>query len=223
MSGVWKRSHGRATKAPPDESGGKPICSTYSHRTTSRLYRFAPFNSLRRILLRVELTRSKRLVTAHTLSGHCGSRPWTAQLGDFVSSYRSKNKISSSKAAVQTTRRNAMHLAVTPWLNRRLPSAGPKSDGLFSKLSLLFSCLRRSDASRTPSSGVYAAQPHTSRAPSSGVCAAQPHTHQRILLQPRIRHSLVPFEHSVELRVASQANHPSIVSVWLGQPSASAQ
>ena len=29
MRGVWKRSHGRATKAPPDERGGKPICSTY--------------------------------------------------------------------------------------------------------------------------------------------------------------------------------------------------
>jgi len=56
---------------------------------------------------------------------------------------------------------------MTPWLNRSLPSAGPKSDGLFCKLSLLFANLRRSDASR---------------APSSCVCAAQPHTHQRILL-----------------------------------------
>ena len=40
MRGVWKRSHGRATKAPPDERGGKSICSTYSHRATPRLYRF---------------------------------------------------------------------------------------------------------------------------------------------------------------------------------------
>ena len=39
MSGVWKRSHARATKAPPDERGGKPICSTYSRRATPRLYR----------------------------------------------------------------------------------------------------------------------------------------------------------------------------------------
>ena len=39
MRGVWKRSHGRATKAPPDERGGKPICSTYSRRATLLLYR----------------------------------------------------------------------------------------------------------------------------------------------------------------------------------------
>jgi hypothetical protein len=42
MRGVWKRSHGRATKAPPDERGGKSICSTYSHRATPRLYRLRP-------------------------------------------------------------------------------------------------------------------------------------------------------------------------------------
>ena len=38
MRGVWKRSHGQATKAPPDERGGQPICSTYSHRATLLLY-----------------------------------------------------------------------------------------------------------------------------------------------------------------------------------------
>src|ERR1700690_4288637 len=38
MRGVWKRSHGRATKPPPDERGGQPICSTYSHRATLLLY-----------------------------------------------------------------------------------------------------------------------------------------------------------------------------------------
>jgi hypothetical protein len=70
-------------------------------------------------------------------------------------------------------------LAVTLWLNRRLPSAGPKSDGLFCKLSFLFACLCRCDASR---------------APSSCICAAQPHTHQWILLRPRVCHSLIPFE-----------------------------
>ena len=38
MSGVWKRSHGRTTEAPPNERGGKQICSTYRHRATLRLY-----------------------------------------------------------------------------------------------------------------------------------------------------------------------------------------
>jgi hypothetical protein len=27
MSGMWKRSHGRTIKAPPNERGGKQICS----------------------------------------------------------------------------------------------------------------------------------------------------------------------------------------------------
>src|SRR5713101_511513 len=38
MRGVWKRSYGRATKAPPDERGGKQTCPAYRHRATSRLY-----------------------------------------------------------------------------------------------------------------------------------------------------------------------------------------
>ena len=63
--------------------------------------------------------------------------------------------------------------ATTPRLDRSLPSAGPKSDRLFRERSLLFACLRRSGASR---------------ASSGGVCDAQPHAHQRILLQPGIRH-----------------------------------
>ena len=72
-----------------------------------------------------------------------------------------------------------LNSAATPWLERRLPSAGPKLDGLFCKRSLLFACLCRSDASR---------------ASSSGVCGAHPHAHQWILLQPGIRHLLVPFD-----------------------------
>lgn len=63
--------------------------------------------------------------------------------------------------------------ATTPRFDRSLPSAGPKSDRLFRERSLLFACLRRSGASR---------------ASSGGVCGAQPHAHQRILLQPGIRH-----------------------------------
>ena len=72
-----------------------------------------------------------------------------------------------------------LNSAATPWLERRLPSASPKLDGLFCKRSPLFACLCRSDASR---------------ASSSGVCGAQPHAHQWILLQPGIRHLLVPFD-----------------------------
>src|SRR6266540_4997401 len=39
MSGMWKRGYGRATKAPPDERGGKQTCPAYRHRATFRLYR----------------------------------------------------------------------------------------------------------------------------------------------------------------------------------------
>ena len=45
MSGVWKRSQVRTSEAPPDERGGKQICSGYRYRATSRLYhedRFPP-------------------------------------------------------------------------------------------------------------------------------------------------------------------------------------
>jgi hypothetical protein len=40
ISGMWKRSHGLAHRAPPTERGGNSDAQTYSHRATSRLYRF---------------------------------------------------------------------------------------------------------------------------------------------------------------------------------------
>src|ERR1700704_2020247 len=41
MSGVWKRSQVRTSKAPPDERGGKQICSGYRYRATPRLHQKA--------------------------------------------------------------------------------------------------------------------------------------------------------------------------------------
>jgi hypothetical protein len=38
MSGVWKPSQVRTSKAPLDKRGGKKICSGYRYRATPRLY-----------------------------------------------------------------------------------------------------------------------------------------------------------------------------------------
>ena len=43
MRGVWKRSYGEDTRAPPDERGGKQTNQTYRHRATSLLYSSEPF------------------------------------------------------------------------------------------------------------------------------------------------------------------------------------
>src|SRR5258707_12390897 len=45
MSGMWKRSHGRTAKAPPDERGGNGYVRPTA---TSRLYQNEPCHSLRR-------------------------------------------------------------------------------------------------------------------------------------------------------------------------------
>src|SRR5436309_3461982 len=38
MSGMWRRSYGSASEAPPHERGGQRLCQTYCHHATSRLY-----------------------------------------------------------------------------------------------------------------------------------------------------------------------------------------
>lgn len=40
MRGMWKRSHGQANRAPPNERGGNIDAWTYRHRATSLLYRW---------------------------------------------------------------------------------------------------------------------------------------------------------------------------------------
>src|SRR3954468_14670285 len=82
MSGVWKRSHGRTTEAPPNERGGKQICSTYRHRAILRLYRerssngrFAHPNRARQRHVFVCRSGGTRGGTSGSLAGTSRTRP----------------------------------------------------------------------------------------------------------------------------------------------------
>ena len=98
----------------------------------------------------------------------------------FIRKWRLKSRVVAD--SLEEAGDKHTHLAVTLWLDDGPPAASPKSGGLFRKRGLLFSCLRRRDASR---------------ATRNCICAAQPHTHEWVFLQPRILHSPVPFEQSV--------------------------
>jgi hypothetical protein len=63
MSGVWKRSQVRTSKAPPDERGGKQICSGYRYRATPRLYhedQFLPLRLSARSVIRKQTVAATR-------------------------------------------------------------------------------------------------------------------------------------------------------------------
>ena len=111
--------------------------------------------------------------SAETHGKHQAAAPHCLFMLDSVPTSPREMSEGKPRRASELGAAKTLNSAATPWLERRLPSAGPKLDGLFCKRSLLFACLCRSDASR---------------ASSSGVCGAQPHAHQWILLQPGIRH-----------------------------------
>ena len=58
---VWKRSHGRTSEAP----GRQQICSAYSHRATSRLYREGQFVPPR--------LSGRSAFSKETFAGRCGN------------------------------------------------------------------------------------------------------------------------------------------------------
>ncbi len=64
MSGVWKRSYGEVTRAPPDEKGRQQTNRTYCPRATSRLYQVRTFARFRELapayLLATDLSPSFR-------------------------------------------------------------------------------------------------------------------------------------------------------------------
>ena len=91
---MWKRSHGRTTKAPPDERGGQQICSPYSHRATSRLYPLSltlltlltVFSENERIRITLLPDRPWRLNAISIPSARrnvCARRKWPARARGF--------------------------------------------------------------------------------------------------------------------------------------------
>jgi len=69
MSGMWKRSHGLAHRAPPTERGGNSDAQTYRHRATSRLYRSAKCQTWPRCGRLGSATIDREAETAH-------AQPW---------------------------------------------------------------------------------------------------------------------------------------------------
>src|SRR5271166_5256503 len=69
MRGVWKRSHGRATKAPPDERGGnrhaRPnVTAPHSYSTGVGFHRILPWSTYRPAPTRRSRARRQTLLNA---------------------------------------------------------------------------------------------------------------------------------------------------------------